>query len=77
MLQNLTFIKLMKKNKVPINIHLINAQIFIVQYTKLPSKLLGSTKALKEIEGLKLGLEETHSLKQLIDEVLSRQKNNS
>lgn len=62
----------MKKNKVLINIHLINAQIFIVQCTKLPGKLLGSRKALKEIEGLKLGLEETRSLKQLTDEVLSR-----
>ena len=61
------------KNKVPINIHLINAQIrFIVQCTKPLGKLLGSPKALKEMEGLNLGCEETSSLKHLTDEVLSR-----
>ena len=59
----------MKENKVLIIIHLINAHIFIVQCTKLPGKLLGSTKTFKEIKGLKLGLEETRSLKQLTDEV--------
>lgn len=48
------------KNKVPINIHLINAQIFIVQCSKLSTK-----KSLKEEERLKLDIEETNSLYQL------------
>lgn len=51
------------KNKVPINIHLINAQIFIVQCSKLSTK-----KSLKEEERLKLDIEETNSLYQLADE---------
>lgn len=60
----------MKKNKVPINIHLINAVIVIVQQTKLYTSLLGPKKAWIE-EGLKLGIEGVSSLNRLTDEALS------
>lgn len=58
-----------EKKKVLINTHLINAYIFIIQYTKLSTqnKTKQTQKTLKE-ERLKLDIEETSFINHLTDE---------